>query len=140
MAPRKGASNTQGRRARDAEDIEDAFMDDELAEQVDGLEIDDDAPLGGKAGRKSTSGAVLSEQVRISHALIPFSLRFRHHRYPKEIERKAGALARLAMFTEYKKGILKREDINKKGMHIGKCQRLDLYHPQSWVATPKPFQ
>lgn len=30
------------------------------------------------------------------------------------------------MFTEYKKGILKREDINKKGMHIRKCQNLQL--------------
>ena len=71
MPPRKGASNTQGRRARDDEDMYDAFMDDELAEQVDGLEIDDEGPLGGKVGRRSTGGAILSEQVRIKHALFP---------------------------------------------------------------------
>lgn len=35
-------------------------------------------------------------------------------------------MARLALFTEYKKGILKRDDINKKGMHIRKCQNLEL--------------
>jgi len=71
MTSRKqGASNTQGRRATDAEDIDDEFMDDELAEQVDALEIDD-GRLGGKAGRMSTSGATLSEQVRINHAFIP---------------------------------------------------------------------
>ena len=75
MAPRKGASSTQGRRARDAEDVEDAFMDDELAEQVDGLDIDDDAPLEGKAGRKVTSGATLSEQVRIKR---PYSILFQN--------------------------------------------------------------
>ncbi len=32
------------------------------------------------------------------------------------------------MFTEYKKGILKREDINKKGMHIAKSQNLELIY------------
>ena len=64
-----------------------------------------------------------------------------HNVVPKEIERKASALARLAMFTEYKKGIIKREDINKKSMHIGQSQSLEFYRlPQSWVATPKPFQ
>lgn len=67
MGLKKGTSNTQGRRARD---IEEAFMDDELAEQVDGLEIDDE----GRGGRKGTSGG-LSEQVNIEHALIPSSLR-----------------------------------------------------------------
>ena len=72
MPPRKGASNTQGRRARDGEDYEDAFMDDELAEQVDGLEIDDEGPLGGRAGRKSTGGAFLTEQVLSS--MPPFHL------------------------------------------------------------------
>jgi len=71
MPLRKGASNTQGRRARGDEDIEDAFMDDELAEQVDGLEIDDERPLGGKAGRKSAGGATLSEPVRIKYAHFP---------------------------------------------------------------------
>jgi hypothetical protein len=70
MAPKKGASNTQGRRARDAEDDEDAFMDDELAEQVDGLEIDDDVLFEGRAGRKGTSVGTLSEQVNIKHALL----------------------------------------------------------------------
>lgn len=67
MPPKKGASNTQGRRARPAEDVEDASMDDELAEQVDGLEIDDEGPLGGKAGRKTARQSTLSEQVRIMH-------------------------------------------------------------------------
>lgn len=75
MSQRKGASNTQGRRARDAEDDEDVFMDDELAEQVDGLDIDDDMQFDGKAGRKVTSGVTLSEQVRINCALIPPSFR-----------------------------------------------------------------
>ena len=75
MAQRKGASNTQGRRARDAEDDEDAFMDDELAEQVDGLEIDDDMAFEGKAGRRVSSGVTLSDQVWIKRALIPPSFR-----------------------------------------------------------------
>lgn len=75
MAPRKGASSTQGRRARDAEDVEDAFMDDELAEQVDGLEIDDDMAFEGKAGRKVSSGVTLSDQVWIKRTLIPPSFR-----------------------------------------------------------------
>jgi len=76
MAPKKGASNTQGRRARDAEDVEDAFMDDELAEQVDGLEIDDELEFEGRTGRKGTSGGTLSEQVNIKQACIPSSLKF----------------------------------------------------------------
>ena len=71
MAQRKRASNTQGRRARDAEDAEDEFMDDELAEQVDGLEIDDEMIFEGKDGRKVISGITLSERVRINSALIP---------------------------------------------------------------------
>ncbi len=77
MAQRKGASSTQGRRARDAEDAEDAFMDDELAEQVDGLDIDDDGPHEGKTGRKVTSGATLSEQVRIKRPYFIFFQNFR---------------------------------------------------------------
>jgi hypothetical protein len=125
MPPRKGASNTQGRRARDTEGVEDAFMDDELAEQVDGLEIDDEEPLGGKAGRKGTSGAILSEQVRVKHALIPPS-GVLNTVGSKEIERKAGALARLAMFTEYRRGILKREEIHKRGTHLRTRQSLEL--------------
>jgi len=59
---------------------------------------------------------------------------------PKEIERKAGALARLAMFTEYKKGILKREDISKKGMHIGQSQSLEFYYVTTVMGgNPKAF-
>jgi hypothetical protein len=87
MPPRKGASNTQGRRARDDEDDEDAVMDDELAEQVDGLEIDDEAPLGGKAGRKGPSGAILSEQVRIAHAHLSTSSDLR----TSSVQRKSNA-------------------------------------------------
>jgi len=57
----------------------------------------------------------------------------------KEIERKAGTLARLAMFTEYKKGIIKREDINKKGTHFRKSQSLDLMSPTVMGGNSKAF-
>ena len=47
-------------------------MDDDLAEQVDGLDIDDDATLEGRTGRKVTSGATLLEQVRIKRPYFIF--------------------------------------------------------------------
>ena len=61
------------------------------------------------------------------------------HVGPKEIERKAAALARLAIFTEYKKGILKREDINKKGMYISKSQSVGLMPPTVMGGNSKSF-
>lgn len=80
---------------RDEEEEEENF--EEQVMDVDEAD-DDDAPRerGTKPGRKGGgAGSVLG---------------------PAEIERKADELCRLALFTEYRRQILKREDINKQVM------------------------
>ncbi|KAG8808901.1 hypothetical protein FRC17_003718 [Serendipita sp. 399] len=93
MPRRKAATQTQGDDADDQEDFNEQLM------EVDDADDAGNASTGRKqkGTRKSgaASGPALSAQ---------------------DIEKKANELCRLALFTEYKRNILKREDINKKVM------------------------